>query len=96
MTMLSDAPFTAKEKDKIAAEAFFAALGELEHAEKRAAKHGYNLTKIARRSGLARTSVSKILNGKRPNVTVKTLFLLAHAMGHRISIRLTPDEGTRL
>jgi DNA-binding phage protein len=91
MTMLNDAPFTTKEKAKVAAEAFLAALEELEHAEKRAARHGYNLTMIARRSGLARATVSKIFNGKRPNVTVKTLFLLAHAMGHRISIRLTPE-----
>jgi hypothetical protein len=60
MTMLTDAPFTAKGKAKIAAEAFFAALEELEHAEKRAARYGYNLTTIARRSGLARETVSKI------------------------------------
>jgi DNA-binding phage protein len=91
MTMLNDAPFTANEKAKIAAEAFSAALEGLEHAEKRAARHGYNLTTIARRSGLSRANVSKVFNGKRPNVTVKTLFLLAHAMGHRVSIRLTPE-----
>lgn len=46
---------------------------------------------LARRLGVSRAFVSQLLNGK-PNMTMRTLVGVAHALGERVEIQLRPHE----
>jgi len=83
MTKATVRPFTAKEKAAIEAESYFASLRALEFSERHTDE---TRTHIADRAGMAKSTVSKILNGSARNITLKTLFLLVRAMGHKLSI----------
>lgn len=52
-------------------------------------EHGLRQTDLAECLGVSRAFVSQLLNGK-PNMTMRTLVGVAHALGQRVEIRLRP------
>jgi transcriptional regulator with XRE-family HTH domain len=63
--------------------------------ELRLAGMGMNQREIARRSGTSQSAVSRIFSG-RVCPTFAVLLRLTDALGHRLSIKLYPDEGVGL
>jgi DNA-binding XRE family transcriptional regulator len=49
---------------------------------------GLSLTDVSERSGLDRTTISKLENGHIPNPTLRTLNLYARALGKRLKVVL--------
>ena len=74
-------PFTEDERAAIEAESYFASLHALEFAERHSSE---TRTNIAARAGMAKSSVSKILNGSAKNIGTYTLFVLMRAMGFKL------------
>lgn len=52
-------------------------------------------TDLARRLGVSRAFVSQLLNG-RPNMTLRTLVCVAHALDQRVSLKLHPKKPARM
>lgn len=52
---------------------------------------GMRPTDLAERLGVSRAYVSQLLGGK-PNMTMRTLVGVAHALGRRVQIELRPAE----
>jgi transcriptional regulator with XRE-family HTH domain len=50
---------------------------------------------IARRSGISQSAVSRALSGKAP-LTLAVLLRLTSSLGHRLSIKLYPQQGVGL
>jgi len=50
---------------------------------------GLSLSDVATRSGIDKSRLSKLENDPHPNPTLNTLARLAHAIGVKLSIRIT-------
>lgn len=79
-------PFSAEDLAEIDSDAYFTALEALERAEVEARAQKINRAEIARRLGMDRGTVTKILNGTHRNITLKTLFGLMRAMNRKTFI----------
>jgi hypothetical protein len=80
------AAFTKKDLGRIEAEGYFAALRALERAE--AESDVTSRSEISRISGFPKETVTRVLNGSAKNITLRTLFVLARAMGFKIFIEV--------
>lgn len=78
--------FTTNEKADIEADSYFTALEAIEFAASEAAKKGIGPSAIAKRSGMDPATVSKLLNGRKKNITLKTLFMVMKAMNRKVYI----------
>lgn len=79
-------PFSAEDLAEIDSDAYFTAIEALERAEAEARAQKINRAEIARRLGMDRGTVTKILNGTHRNITLKTLFGLMRAMNRKAFI----------
>ena len=79
-------PFSAEDLAEIDSDAYFTAMEALERAEAEARSQNINRAEIARRLGMDRGTVTKILNGTHRNITLKTLFGLMRAMNRKTFI----------
>ena len=55
---------------------------------------GMRPSELAKRLGVSRAFVSQLLNGK-PNMTIRTLVGVAHALGQRVTVELRPATADR-
>lgn len=70
-------------------------LGRVIGRELKLASMGMTQREIARRSGISQSAVSRALSG-RVCPTLAALLRLSDAVGHRVSIKLYPEEGVKL
>ncbi len=54
---------------------------------------GLSLTELSRRTGISKSSLSRLENDPKANPTVTTLMRLAEALGQQITIHLAPAKG---
>lgn len=78
--------FSTKEKADIEADSYFTALEAIEYAASEAAKKGIGPAAISKRSGIDAATISKLLNGRKKNITLKTLFTVMKAMNRKVYI----------
>jgi len=53
---------------------------------------GVSLAELSRRTGVSKSSLSRLENDPNANPTVTTLMRLAEALGQQITIQLTPSK----
>jgi len=86
MTVLSDREALIIELDSVAD-----AVDALRDAFKCAQRQGMNKADLSRITGRNASYVTKLLNGKLENFTVRTLGLFMRALGHRMEIVARPE-----
>ncbi|MCJ2078062.1 helix-turn-helix transcriptional regulator [Methylobacterium sp. E-016] len=78
--------FSEREKADIEADSYFTTLEAIEFAASKADEAGISPAIISKRSGIDAGSLSKLLNGRKRNITLKTLFTVMKAMNRKVYI----------